>query len=226
MILSKNREDELRKFATNIRLNTLRTLNHLGFGHYGGSLSIVEVLAVLYGEIMPMTPEIFAARDRDYFILSKGHGGPALYSTLYLNGFFDKEFLYSLNTNGTKLPSHPDRNLTPGIDMTTGSLGQGISVATGLAYGQRIRKSPFYTYAIVGDGELNEGQCWEAIQFASHQQLSNLIVFVDDNKKQLDGFTKDICNPGDFVENFQHLDLNPLGSRVQILEKFMKGLSN
>ena len=182
----------LRKFATKIRLNTLRTLNHLGFGHYGGSLSIVEVLAVLYGEIMPMTPEIFASRDRDYFVLSKGHAGPALYSTLYLNGFFDKEFLYSLNTNGTKLPSHPDRNLTPGIDMTTGSLGQGISVATGLAYGQRIRKSPFYTYAIVGDGELNEGQCWEAIQFASHQQLSNLIVFVDDNKKQLDGFTKDI----------------------------------
>ena len=140
MILSENREDELRKFATKIRLNTLRTLNHLGFGHYGGSLSIVEVLAVLYGEIMPMTPEIFASRDRDYFVLSKGHAGPALYSTLYLNGFFDKEFLHSLNTNGTKLPSHPDRNLTPGIDMTTGSLGQGISVATGLAYGQRIRK--------------------------------------------------------------------------------------
>jgi len=89
MILSENREDGLRKFATNIRLNTLRTLNHLGFGHYGGSLSIVEVLAVLYGEIMPMTPEIFASRDRDYFVLSKGHAGPALYSTLYLNGFFD-----------------------------------------------------------------------------------------------------------------------------------------
>ena len=92
MILSENREDELRKFATKIRLNTLRTLNHLGFGHYGGSLSIVEVLAVLYGEIMPMTPEIFASRDRDYFVLSKGHAGPALYSTLYLNGFFEPNY--------------------------------------------------------------------------------------------------------------------------------------
>ncbi|CTK50222.1 transketolase [Streptococcus pneumoniae] len=224
MILSKNREDGLRKFATNIRLNTLRTLNHLGFGHYGGSLSIVEVLAVLYGEIMPMTPEIFAARDRDYFILSKGHGGPALYSTLYLNGFFDKEFLYSLNTNGTKLPSHPDRNLTPGIDMTTGSLGQGISVATGLAYGQRIRKSPFYTYAIVGDGELNEGQCWEAIQFASHQQLFNLIVFVDDNKKQLDGFTKDICNPGDFVEKFSAFGFESIRVKGSDIREIYEGI--
>lgn len=202
MVLSKSKLDSLEKFARDIRVNTLETLNNLGFGHYGGSLSIVEVLAVLYKEIMKMTPEKFSSNKRDVFILSKGHAGPALYSTLYLQGFFNKDFLHSLNTNGTKLPSHPDRNLTPGVDMTTGSLGQGVSVATGIAYSQKIKNEPYYTYVIVGDGELNEGQCWEAFQFASHHKLSNLLVFVDDNKKQLDGTTKEICNPIDFEEKF------------------------
>lgn len=199
MPLLKEDLQELNSFATDIRVNTLETLNHLGFGHYGGSLSIVETLAVLYGKVMPMTPDTFAKRDRDYFVLSKGHAGPALYSTLYLKGFFDQDFLHSLNTNGTHLPSHPDRNLTPGVDMTTGSLGQGISVATGIAYAQAIEQSPHYTYAIVGDGELNEGQCWEAFQFAAHNKLKNLIVFIDDNKKQLDGTTEQICATQDFV---------------------------
>lgn len=203
MPLSQEKLQELEKFALSSRINVLETLNHLGFGHYGGSLSIVETMAVLYGEVMPMTPEIFAQKDRDYFVLSKGHAGPGLYATLHLKGFFDKEFLLSLNSNGTCLPSHPDRNLTPGVDMTTGSLGQGISAATGIAYGQQIEGSSRYTYTIVGDGELNEGQCWEAIQFAAHKSLANLFVFVDDNKKQLDGLTRDICQTGDFVEKFE-----------------------
>jgi transketolase len=194
---------QLKELAIDIRISILETLNQLGFGHYGGSLSIVETLAVLYGNIMPMTPEIFAQKDRDYFVLSKGHAGPALYATLYLKGFFDKDFLHSLNSNGTRLPSHPDRNLTPGVDMTTGSLGQGISVATGIAYGQLIEGSSHHTYAIVGDGELNEGQCWEAFQFAAHNKLKNLIVFIDDNKKQLDGTTQQICATQDFVAKMQ-----------------------
>lgn len=192
----------LKQFATEIRYHTVSTLNQLGFGHYGGSLSIVEVLAALYGEILDITVQNFSSKERDHFILSKGHAGPALYSTLYLKGFFDHDFLWSLNRNGTRLPSHPDRNLTPGIDMTTGSLGQGISVATGVAYGKKIENSPHYTYTLVGDGELNEGQCWEAAQFAAHQELSHLILFVDDNKKQLDGRTADICQTFDFVEKF------------------------
>lgn len=203
MTLSESEVKTLKNFAIDIRINTLETLNNLGFGHYGGSLSIVETLAILYGKIMPITPERFAEKDRDYFVLSKGHAGPALYSTLYLKGFFDKKYLYSLNTNGTNLPSHPDRNLTPGIDMTTGSLGQGVSVATGIAYGQKITNSSHFTYAIVGDGELNEGQCWEAFQFAAHQKLKNLIIFIDDNKKQLDGTTEQICNSQDFVMKMQ-----------------------
>ena len=104
MALSPKEVHELKSFATEIRLNTLETLNHLGFGHYGGSLSVVEILAVLYGKVMNMTPELFKEKDRDYFVLSKGHAGPALYSTIYLKGFFDKDFLHSLNTNGTRLP--------------------------------------------------------------------------------------------------------------------------
>ncbi|MGT2963788.1 transketolase [Streptococcus acidominimus] len=196
------RLEELTRFATEIRYHILTTLNQLGFGHYGGSLSIVEVLAALYGEVLDVNVQNFASKERDHFVLSKGHAGPALYSALHLKGFFDKDFLHSLNCNGTRLPSHPDRNLTPGVDMTTGSLGQGMSVATGIAYGKKITASPYYTYTLVGDGELNEGQCWEAAQFAAHQQLSHLILFVDDNKKQLDGRTDDICQTFDFVEKF------------------------
>lgn len=192
----------LKQFATEIRYHTVTTLNQLGFGHYGGSLSIVEVLAALYGEILDISVQNFSSHERDHFILSKGHAGPALYSTLHLKGFFDRDFLWSLNRNGTRLPSHPDRNLTPGVDMTTGSLGQGMSVATGVAYGQKITNSPYYTYTLVGDGELNEGQCWEAAQFAAHNELSKLILFVDDNKKQLDGRTEDICRTFNFVEKF------------------------
>lgn len=186
-------------FRDEIRLWTLKQLHHLGFGHYGGSLSIVEALAVLYGKAMNLDS---ANENHDRFILSKGHGGPALYATLALLGYFDTDILFTLNQNGTSLPSHPDRNLTPGVEMTTGSLGQGISVATGVALSNKLCRRTSYTYCLVGDGELNEGQCWEAIQFAAHHKLHRLVIMVDDNKKQLDGFTKDICDPRDFVEKF------------------------
>lgn len=193
---------KIEAFRDEIRLKTLKELYHLGFGHYGGSLSIVEALAVLYGEVMKVNPEDPKWEDRDYFILSKGHGGPGLYATLAAKGYFPEEVLYTLNQNGTTLPSHPDKNLTPGVDMTTGSLGQGISAAVGVALSHKLSNKDNYTYCIVGDGELNEGQCWEAAQFAAHHKLNHLIVFVDDNKKQLDGLTKDIIDPLDFVEKF------------------------
>ncbi|ALS01759.1 carbohydrate degradation protein [Enterococcus silesiacus] len=199
---------ETTKFADQIRYYTMRELDNLGFGHFGGSLSIVETLAVLYGKVLNVSPERKDDPDRDYFVLSKGHAGPALYATLFLKGYFDEEFLYSLNQNGTKLPSHPDRIKTPGVDMTTGSLGQGISAATGIAKGNQLLGKSNYTYAIVGDGELNEGQCWEAFQFAAHHKLDHLIVLIDDNKKQLDGYTTDICDPFDFVEKMQAFGFN------------------
>jgi transketolase len=194
---------KIEAFRDEIRLNTLKELYHLGFGHYGGSLSIVEVLAVLYGEVMKVNPQDPKWEDRDYFILSKGHGGPGLYATLAAKGYFPEEFLFTLNQNGTTLPSHPDKNLTPGVDMTTGSLGQGISAAVGVALSHKLSNKDNYTYCIVGDGELNEGQCWEAAQFAAHHKLNHLFVFVDDNKKQLDGLTKDIIDPLDFEEKFK-----------------------
>lgn len=151
---------------------------------------------------MKVDPQNPKWEERDYFILSKGHGGPGLYAALAAKGYFPEEVLYTLNQNGTKLPSHPDKNLTPGVDMTTGSLGQGISAAVGVALSHKLSGKDNYTYCIVGDGELNEGQCWEAFQFAAHHKLNRLFVFVDDNKKQLDGLTKDIIDPLDFAEKF------------------------
>ncbi|MGM7724336.1 transketolase [Metabacillus sp. Hm71] len=218
---------KLETFRDEIRLKTLKELYNLGFGHYGGSLSIIEVLAVLYGEVMKVDPKNPKWEDRDYFILSKGHGGPGLYATLAVKGFFSEEVLYTLNQNGTSLPSHPDRNLTPGVDMTTGSLGQGISAAVGVALSHKLSAKDHFTYCIVGDGELNEGQCWEAFQFAAHHKLNHLFVFVDDNKKQLDGLTKDIIDPLDFVDKFKAFGFYSMrvdgSSLEQIYEAIEKG---
>lgn len=213
---------EMKNFAAQIRYYTLKELNFMGYGHYGGSLSIVETLAVLYGNHLQASPETKDDLDRDFFVLSKGHAGPALYATLFLKGYIPEEWLYTLNQNGTNLPSHPDKNKTPGVDMTTGSLGQGISSATGIAYGNKIAGRENYTYCIVGDGELNEGQCWEAIQFAAHRQLDHFIVFIDDNKKQLDGYTTEICNPFDFETKFSAFGFHTLkadGSSVEAINK-------
>lgn len=220
---------KLETFRDEIRLKTLKELYHLGFGHYGGSLSIIETLAVLYGEVMKVDPQNPKWKERDYFILSKGHGGPGLYATLALKGYFPEDILYTLNQNGTILPSHPDRNLTPGVDMTTGSLGQGISAAVGVALSHKLSHRDNYTYCMVGDGELNEGQCWEAIQFAAHHKLHRLFVFVDDNKKQLDGLTKEIIDPLDFEEKFRAFGFYAMKvdgrSLTEIYESIEKGKS-
>lgn len=212
---------QLETAAKQIRLYTLKELKALGFGHFGGSLSIVEALAAIYGKHINVDMDSAKDLNRDYFVLSKGHGGPALYATLFLKGFFSEDVLYTLNQNGTTLPSHPDRNLTPGVDMTCGSLGQGISAATGIAYGNKLAERDNYTFCIVGDGELNEGQCWEAFQFASHHKLENLIVLLDDNKKQLDGPTKEIIDPLDFSAKFSAFGFETVevdGSSVQAID--------
>lgn len=194
------RDPEL--LADEIRYLTLRELHRLGYGHFGGSLSVVEALAALYGNELAVQPSDPAWPGRDYFVLSKGHAGPALYATLAATGFFPIEKLWTLNANGTDLPSHPDRQKIEGVEMTTGSMGQGISVAAGIAYGLRATDRPNRVYTIVGDGELNEGQTWEAAQFIAHRRLTNLVVMVDDNKRQLDGYTADISRTFDFVEKF------------------------
>ena len=196
-------QKELRVFAEEIRVTTLRELGHIGFGHIGGAMSIVEVLAVLYGKEMRYDPKNPKWPDRDKLVISKGHAGPALYATLALKGFFPLEMLSELNQGGGRLPSHSDRNKTPGVDMTTGSLGQGISTAIGIALGNRMDKRDSYTYLILGDGECNEGQIWEGAMFAPFHKLSRLIVFVDLNKQQLDGFTSEVLDMGDMVDKFK-----------------------
>jgi transketolase len=194
---------ELRVVAEGIRLVTLQTFSYLGFGHIGGSMSIVEALAALYGGVMRCDSDHPRRPDRDRLVMSKGHAGPALYATLCLRGYFQKELLLELNQGGGHLPSHCDMNKTPGIDMTTGSLGQGMSTAIGLAYGCRLNKSDSITYLILGDGECDEGQVWEGAMFAAHHKLGGLIALVDHNKQQLDGFVKDVMDLGDLAGKFK-----------------------
>ena len=194
---------EIRVFAEEIRVTTLKELSYIGFGHIGGSMSIVETLAVLYGAAMRYDAKNPNWPQRDKLVVSKGHSGPAVYATLALRGFFPESMLRELNLGGGRLPSHCDRNKTPGVDMTTGSLGQGASAAIGVALGDRMDKSKSITYLIVGDGELNEGQNWEGFMFAAHKKLGNLIMFIDDNKQQLDGFTKDVLDIGDIAEKMR-----------------------
>ncbi|MDW7738753.1 MAG: transketolase [Bacillota bacterium] len=201
-MLTEEKKKELKRFAAQIRLETLHEFKHLGFGHVGGSMSIVETLAVLYGEVMNVRAEDPEWKERDWLVLSKGHAGPSLYATLALKGFFSMDELKTLNRPGTALPSHCDRNKTIGVDMTTGSLGQGISTAIGIALGNRLDKRNSYTYLILGDGECNEGQVWEGALFAAHHRLDNMIAFVDYNKQQLDGYTRDILDLGNLAEKF------------------------
>ncbi|HCC5835928.1 transketolase [Citrobacter farmeri] len=191
------------QLAREIRIATLKSLIHLGFGHFGGCMSVVETLAVLYGEVMNIDPGDPDWPERDYFVLSKGHAGPALYSTLALKGYFPVAELSTLNQNGTRLPSHPDRLKTRGVDATTGSLGQGISIAGGMALSHKLAQRTNRVFCIVGDGELNEGQCWEAFQFIAHHRLNNLTVFVDWNKQQLDGELNDIIHPFCLEDKFR-----------------------
>ncbi len=193
---------ELEKFATEIRIATLEALGARGFGHIGGSMSIADALAVLYGDVMRVDPANPAKPDRDKLVCSKGHAGPAVYGTLALKGYFPREDLKTLNQPGTRFPSHCDRNKTPGVDMTTGSLGQGTSLAAGMALADKLHGYDSRTFVIVGDGEADEGQVWEAAMFASAKKLTNLTFLLDWNKKQLDGYVKDVLDTGDFSAKF------------------------
>ena len=193
----------LKKQAKEIRIMTIEEIATLGSGHVGGAMSIVDLLALLYFHRMKIDPQNPRWEERDQLVVSKGHSGPAVYATLALRGFFPKDWLATLNKGGTSLPSHCDRNKTPGVDMTTGSLGQGFSAAIGIALGLKMDKKSPTVYTIIGDGESNEGQIWEGAMFASYQKLSNLIAFTDCNKQQLDGFTKDVLDMGNIAAKWE-----------------------
>ena len=184
--------EELREKAYEIRCLTIREISSFGSGHIGGAMSICDILSLLYFREMNIDPSNPKKEDRDRLVVSKGHAGPAVYATLALKGFFPRDMLSTLNQGGTSLPSHCDMLKTPGIDFTAGSLGQGFSAAMGIAVGQRVKGIDAWTYTIVGDGESQEGQIWEAAEFAGAQKLDHVIAFEDLNGQQLDGYTKDI----------------------------------
>ena len=199
---------EVRDFANEIAKTTIRMIAGIGKGHVGGSMDLAELIAVLYSEVLNIDPKNPDKADRDRVVMSKGHAGPVLYSVLALMGYYPMEWVDTLNQPGTRLPSHCDRLRTPGIDMTAGSLGQGLSAAVGMALAARMDKLPSRIYAIVGDGESQEGQIWEAIQFAAQMKLGNLITFFDHNGLQIDGPTASINETGACEDKFKAFGWN------------------
>ncbi len=185
----------LKEMAKKIRIDIVEMLCAAGSGHSGGSLSIADVFAYLYfSNKFKLGPEYLGIKDRDRVVLSKGHACPVLYASLAEKGYFDKSHLLTLRKYGSILQGHPDMKKTPGVEITTGSLGQGLSCAVGMALGAKLDNLNCRIFAIVGDGECDEGQIWEAAMAAAHYKLDNLTVILDKNGLQIDGFTKDVMN--------------------------------
>jgi transketolase len=194
---------ELKRLANRLRIEIIKMIGAAGSGHPGGSLSEVELLAALYFRVLRHNPKDAEWADRDRFILSKGHGCPALYAVLAEAGYIDHSVLGTLRKLGSPLQGHPDRRFLPVLEANTGSLGQGISVGIGMALAARLDKKDWHTFVMVGDGEIQEGQNWEAAMFAAYHRLENLTLIVDYNHQQLDGFLKDILDPAPLVEKFE-----------------------
>lgn len=191
---------ELKKHATEIRMGIIEGVHAAGAGHPGGSLSIADIMSYLYFYEMNIDPKKPRMEDRDRLVLSKGHAAPALYATLASKGYFPSEELKTLRQANSHLQGHPDMKKTPGVDMTSGSLGQGISAACGMALCAKLDKKDYRVYAIVGDGESEEGQVWEAIMFAAHNKLDNLCIVIDYNGLQIDGPIDTIVSPAPYEE--------------------------
>lgn len=206
---SKNKKD-LCKLACKIRIGALEGVFSAQSGHPGGSLSIADLLAYLYSKELRVDPKNPQDPSRDRLILSKGHAAPALYSALAQMGFFKLEDLKTLRKLGSHLQGHPSMKSTPGVDMTTGSLGQGISAACGMALGAKLNNSDVRVYCILGDGEIEEGQVWEASMFASHYNLNNLCLFIDNNSLQIDGSVQEVAGLSNIPEKFKSFGFNVL----------------
>ncbi len=201
--MEQSKELKLKRLANNIRVGIIESVYSAGCGHPGGSLSIADILTYLYFEEMNIDPKNPKLETRDRFVLSKGHTAPALYATLAERGYFEKEELKTLRQASSRLQGHPDMKGTPGVDMTTGSLGLGISAACGMALSGKVYNNPYRVYAILGDGETEEGQVWEAAMFAAHYKLDNLVAFVDWNGLQIDGPIAEVMNPAPHDEKFR-----------------------
>ena len=194
---------ELMKTANEVRKGIVTAVHSAKSGHPGGSLSAADIYTYLYFEEMNIDPKDPKKADRDRFVLSKGHTAPGYYSTLAHRGFFPVEDLKTLRHTGSYLQGHPDMKHIPGVDMSSGSLGQGISAAVGMAISAKLSNDDYRVYTLLGDGEIQEGQVWEALMFASHRKLDNLCVIVDNNGLQLDGTIDEIIGPNPLDEKFE-----------------------
>ena len=198
-----NNISELKKIANEVRIGIIEAVYWAQSGHPGGSLSIADILTVLYFNEMNVDEKNPDMPNRDRLVLSKGHASPALYSVLANKGFFSKEELKTFRKIDSNLQGHPDKNKVKGVDMTTGSLGQGLSAANGMALAGKLNKSNYRVYCILGDGELEEGQIWEAAMTSHHYKLDNLCVIVDNNNLQIDGKVEDVMNIYPIVDKFK-----------------------
>ena len=194
---------ELQKTANEVRKGIVTALHAAKAGHPGGSLSAADVFTYLYFEEMNIDPKDPKKADRDRFVLSKGHTAPGLYSVLAQRGYFPKEDLVTLRHLGSYLQGHPDMKHIPGVDMSSGSLGQGISAAVGMALSAKLSNDSYRVYTLLGDGEIQEGQVWEAAMFAGARKLDNLVVIVDNNGLQIDGKVEDVCSPYPIDKKFE-----------------------
>ena len=199
---------ELKQIANEVRKGIVTAVHSAKSGHPGGSLSAADILTYLYFEEMNVDPKNPQMEERDRFVLSKGHVAPALYSVLANRGYFPVEDLKTLRKVGSYLQGHPDKKGTPGVDMSSGSLGQGISVAVGMALSAKLQNRDYRVYTLLGDGEIQEGQVWEAAMFAGHKNLDNLVVIVDNNGLQIDGSIDDVCSPYPIDEKFKAFNFN------------------
>ena len=206
--MQENLKKELAVKACQIRMGVIEGTFNAKSGHPGGSLSIADVLAYLYFKEMNIDPKNPKWEDRDRFVLSKGHCAPGLYAALALRGFFSIDELKTLRHPGAMLQGHPDMKGTPGVDMSTGSLGQGNSAACGMALSAKLSNKDYRVYAILGDGEIEEGQVWEAAMFAAHNKLDNLCILVDNNGLQIDGKITEVCSPEPIDKKFEAFGFN------------------
>ncbi len=201
--MEKKRQTELSIIANRVRKHALTAVYSAKSGHPGGSLSVADLLTYLYFDVMRVDPKNPKAADRDRFVLSKGHTAPALYGVLAEKGYFSKELIPTFRHIGSILQGHPDMKKIPGVDMSTGSLGQGVSAAGGMAIAAKLDKKDYRVYTVLGDGELEEGQVWEQAMFAAHYKLDNLTAFIDFNGLQIDGDITDVMNPTPIDKKFE-----------------------
>lgn len=194
---------ELKETAVEIRKGIVTAVHSAASGHPGGSLSAADIFTYLYFEEMNINPKDPKKEDRDRLVLSKGHVAPGLYATLAQRGYFPKKDLKTLRHTGSYLQGHPDMKHIPGVDMSSGSLGQGLSAAVGMALAGKMKKKDYRVYAVTGDGEIQEGQIWEAAMFAGARKLDNLVVIVDNNNLQIDGAVSDVCSPYPIDKKFE-----------------------